>query len=107
MEIPDDTNGGRRVSTVPFVQAVFLVILVLAVALSGSRASAQLGKVPPPQLVVTAAAADATYISIEGVNFGSSPSVFLGGIPLEGVTVNGSRTQITALIIEAPDAEQR
>jgi hypothetical protein len=35
----------------------------------GSGASAQLGKVPPPQLVITAAAADATYIFIDGVNF--------------------------------------
>lgn len=60
-------------------------------------ANAQLGKVPANQLVVTAAAFDATSIYIEGVNFGSNPIVFLGGIPLGGVIGNSTGTRITAL----------
>lgn len=32
-----------------------------------------------------------------GVNFGSDPAVSLGGMPLDGVTVNADGTQITVL----------
>ena len=78
------------------------VVAVLAIALMGSRADAQLGKVPPLQLVVVAASSDATYVYISGVNFGSSPAVFLGGIALGGVAVNAAETEITALMPAFP-----
>lgn len=74
------------------------LILILAVILSsGSQAAAQLGQSSPSYVVITAAAADDTFIQIQGVNFGSSPVVFLGGIPLGGVTVSNNGTHITAL----------
>ena len=72
------------------------VILALAICLSGSQADAEAGQVPATHLAIMAARADATYVHIEGVNFGSRPMVFLGGIPLAGVVVAGAGTQITA-----------
>jgi hypothetical protein len=72
-------------------------VLGLAVLVSSSQAHAQLGKVATGQLVIRAAQADATYIYIAGVNLGASPMVYLGGVPLGGVTTDGSGTQIRAL----------
>jgi hypothetical protein len=76
---------------------VFASVLVLALALSGSISHAQLGKGPAPQLIVRAASADAGHIYVAGVNFGDAPTVFLGGLPLGGVSVNSAGTDITAI----------
>jgi hypothetical protein len=75
---------------------VFSSVLVLALLLSGSISHAQLAKGPAPQLVIRAASADANHVYVAGVNFGSEPAVFLGGVPLGGVNVNGTGTEITA-----------
>lgn len=72
-------------------------MLALALFSSGSEVDAQLGKVTPTHVVITAASADETTIHIEGVNFGSNPMVFLGGVPLAGVTVDATGTLITAV----------
>lgn len=76
--------------------------LCIAMAIAAAPASAQQGKNPAPQLVVVAAAADETYVYINGVNFGTNPSVFLSGMPLGGVAVNAARTEITALVPVLP-----
>lgn len=73
-----------------------LASVTLAVVLSGSTALAQ-REGSPRQVAITLATADATYIYVTGVNFGSDPSVFLGGLQLDGVTVNADGTQITVL----------
>lgn len=65
-------------------------VLVLALVLSGSTSHAQDGKGPASQLVIRAASADAASVEIAGVNFGSNPVVFLGGLPLAGVHVNAA-----------------
>jgi hypothetical protein len=78
------------------------VILALAICSSGSQADAEAGQVPAIHLAIIAARTDATYVHIEGVNFGSSPMVFLGGIPLAGVVVAGAGTQITAQLPAFP-----
>ena len=72
------------------------VVLALAICSPGSQAGAEAGQVPATHLVIISARADATDVHIEGVNFGSSPMVFLGGIPLAGVVVSGAGTHITA-----------
>jgi hypothetical protein len=72
--------------------------LTLVVALLFSvTPHAQNGKAPAGQLVIRAAAADAASIAIDGANFGSSPIVFLGGLPLAGVSVDLAGTEITAI----------
>ena len=71
-------------------------VVVLALVLSGSISHAQNGKVPAPQLVIRAASANAASVAIDGVNFGLTPVVFLGGLPLAGVQVNADGTEITA-----------
>ena len=78
------------------------VILALAICSSGSQADAEAGQVPAIHLAIIAARTDATYVHIEGVNFGSSPMVFLGGIPLAGVVVAGAGTHITAQLPAFP-----
>jgi len=72
-------------------------VLAIAVALPCAPAFAQQGKGPTPQLTILAATADPTYVYVVGVNFGASPTVFLGGLPLGGVTTNAAGTEITAL----------
>lgn len=76
---------------------LFLSALALALVLSQSISHAQNGKGPAPQLVIRAASANAVAVEIDGVNFGSSPVVFLGGLPLAGVSVNAAGTEITAI----------
>src|SRR5918995_5924537 len=75
-----------------FCGAVFLAALVL----SSTQTRAQLGKVPPTQVVVTAAVIDSGVIQIEGVNFGANPIVFVAGIPVDGAAVNATGTAIVA-----------
>lgn len=70
---------------------------VFTLAISITHTSAQSGKVPPTQVVITAAAVDGRFVQISGVNFGASPAVFLGGVPLDGVAVNAAGTGIVAL----------
>jgi hypothetical protein len=48
-------------------------------------------------LIIRAASADAGHIYVAGVNFGAGPTVFLGGLPLGGVSVNSAGTDITAI----------
>lgn len=73
------------------------VLVVFAIALSTTQTYAQLGKVSPNQVVITAAVIDSGVVHINGVNFGANPRVFLGGIPLGGVAVNATGTGIVAL----------
>jgi hypothetical protein len=75
------------------VAAVCLAIMLLATL----SARAQ-GNTPPPQVVVYAAAADAsqTTLHVRGVNFNQNSRVFLGGIELGGVLVDGSGTVLWA-----------
>jgi hypothetical protein len=73
--------------------------LLVSVTLASMDASAhaQTGKAPAKPLVITAATSDDTYVYVEGLRFGSDPAVFLGGMPLGGVSVNTTGTRITAL----------
>ena len=72
-------------------------VCTVAVLLWSAPLAAQLGKTSAVQVVITAATADDVNIHIAGVNFGANPSVFLGGVPLEGVSVNGTGTEIMAI----------
>ncbi len=72
--------------------------LCLSLLLAAADGHAQLGKVSQNQLVITAVRPDSTTITIAGANFGSSPAVFLNGMPLDGVTVNAAGIQITATL---------
>jgi hypothetical protein len=60
---------------------------------------------PPSQLLIHAAAANATQtvLFVEGKNFTSNTAVYLGGVPLGGVTVDPTGTALTATI---PDGTQ-
>ena len=71
--------------------------LAVTLVLSAAQAQAQLGKVPANQMVIRAVATDAIYIYVDGVNLGSGPLVFLGGLPLGGVAGNTAGTQLIAL----------
>jgi hypothetical protein len=55
---------------------------------------------PPSQVVINAAAANPTHTTlfVEGKNFASNTAVYLGGVPLGGVTVNAAGTVLTATI---------
>jgi hypothetical protein len=55
---------------------------------------------PPSQVVIHAAAANPTHTTlfVEGKNFASNTAVYLGGVPLGGVTVNAAGTVLTATI---------
>ena len=71
--------------------------LAVILVLSAAQAQAQLGKVSANQMVIRAVATDAIYIYVDGVNLGSGPLVFLGGLPLGGVAGNTAGTQLIAL----------
>ena len=83
---------------------LFSSILVLALVISGTISHAQIGKGPTGQLVIRAASANAVAVAIDGVNFGSNPVVFLGGLPLAGVQVNAAGAEITAINSRFPRA---
>jgi len=83
-------------------QRFYILILLVCFALLSADVRAQLGTVSPNQLVVTNAASDGIDIYIVGVNFGASPAVYLGGLPLGGVTVSGGGTEIIALLPALP-----
>lgn len=62
------------------------------------------GQNPPPQVVIYAAVADApqTTLYVDGVNFVQGARVFLGGLELGGVIVNGTGTALSADITGVP-----
>ena len=72
-------------------------LTIAALVFATTPAHAQLGKVPHNQVVVAAAVVEGGVVRIAGVNFGASPSVFIGGVPLAGVAVNPTGTGIVAL----------
>lgn len=71
-------------------------IALLIFACAAAPAFAQ----PPSQVLIHAAAADATQavLFVEGKNFTSNTAVYLGGVPLGGVTVDPTGTVLTATI---------
>ena len=71
-------------------------IALLIFACTAAPAFAQ----PPTQVLIHAAAANdtQTVLFVEGKNFASNTAVYLGGVPLGGVTVNATGTVLTATI---------
>lgn len=78
---------------------VVAIGFVLA-SLTGGEALAQ--KNATPIVVSVQQSADGTTLFVEGINFGSSPSVALGGITLSGVIVNTIGTQLLADMPSVP-----
>ena len=77
-----------------------VAVLVLMWQLGGAFPVRAQGKSPHPQLVVTAATADTSQslLFVAGQGFTPSAVVFLGGLPLGGVVVNGPGTALSALL---------
>jgi hypothetical protein len=77
---------------------VVVAAVCLAVTLLATHSARAQGNNPPPQVVVYAAAADAsqTTLHVRGMNFNQNSRVFLGGIELGGVVVDGSGTMLWA-----------
>ena len=77
-----------------------VAVLVLVWQHATPVSSSAQGRTPPPQVVVTAAAADTSQslLFVAGQGFTPSAVVFLGGLPLGGVVVNGPGTALSALL---------
>lgn len=83
-----------------FRRSTTRVLMVVACFASGGNTTFGQGPTAPNQLVVAAAAvsSEGTTLVVLGVNFGSDPTVSLGGELLENVSVNPSGTMITVPI---------
>ncbi len=75
-------------------------VLVLLWQYGGPASLSAQGRTPPPQVVVTAAAADTSQslLFVAGQGFTPAAVVFLGGLPLGGVVVNAQGTALSALL---------
>jgi hypothetical protein len=74
------------------------VFIAIAITIRPSSAQSRTETQQPPQLVISAAAADAAgeRLVIAGINFGGTPQVTMHGVPLSIIT--GSSTQIVAVL---------
>ena len=93
-----DSNG-MRPSRSPKIKFVPLVCLI-AIGLLSSQLSAQK---QTPVIIAATISVDGTTLFIQGMGFGALPTVTLGGVILDGVSVNSIGTQITAFMPVLPD----